>query len=159
LLDQIPILAFSFVLVAVKVDIELPFDVQQRSVYDKLRRIDILGSLTLVGTVCCLLLGFSLKSTEELPWSHPLIWGLFVASTFSGVLFVIVECYISPYPVMPMSLATQRTPLAVSISYLFTSISAFSMVRQSFSYAWNSMFTLIASFTTFHWYDHNTIRL
>jgi hypothetical protein len=128
LLDQIPILAFSFVLVAVKVNIELPFDVQQRSIYDRLRRVDIFGSLTLVATVGCLLLGFSLKSTEEMPWSHPLIWGLFVASAVAGVLFVLVESYYSPYPVMPLHLVTQRTPLAVSMCYLFTSISSFSTV-------------------------------
>jgi hypothetical protein len=114
--------------VAVKVNIELPQEVQSQTVYDKLRRIDFLGCLMLVCTVGCPLLGFSLKSTEEIPWSHPLIWGLFVFSAVSGVLFVLVEKYWAPYPVMPLRLMTQRTPLAVSIANLFASISAFSMV-------------------------------
>ncbi|KDQ64740.1 hypothetical protein JAAARDRAFT_202035 [Jaapia argillacea MUCL 33604] len=125
---QMPVLLFSIILVTLKVNIKLPSDVQKQSTSSKLKRIDFLGSLTLVGTVACLLLGLSLKSTEELPWSHPLIWGLLVASVVWGVLFIFVERYISPYPVMPLRLITQRTPLAVSLSNFFASVSAFSMI-------------------------------
>lgn len=102
-----------------KVNIKLPPEVANRSTYEKLRRIDVLGSTTLVGTVGTLLLGFSLKSTEEMPWSHPLIWGLFVASAVCGVAFVYVETHIAPFPVMPMRLITRRTPLFVSLSNLY----------------------------------------
>lgn len=128
---QAPLLIFSFVVVALKVNIQLPTDVQQQSLSEKLRRIDGFGSLSLVGTVGCLLLGFSLKTAEELPWSNPLIYGLFIASLVSGVCFVLVEKYWAPYPVMPLRLMTQRTPLAVSISNLLISISAFSTVSLS----------------------------
>ena len=114
---------------AIKVNIELPSDVQNQGLSDKIRRIDFLGSVTLVGTVGCLLLGFSLKTTEELPWSNPLIWGLFVASVISAVLFILVESRWAPYPVMPLRLICQRTPLAVSLGNLLCSISAFSTVR------------------------------
>jgi len=124
-----PVLTFSFILVALKVNVKLPYELQHESTSDKLRRIDFLGSLTLVGTVGCLLLGFSLKSTEEMSWSHPLIWGLLAASSVWGFLFVLVESFWAPYPVMPLCLITQRTPLAVSLSNLVTSMSAFSMVR------------------------------
>ncbi|KAF8897363.1 vacuolar amino acid permease [Infundibulicybe gibba] len=125
---QAPILLFSFVVVATKVNINLPYDVQNQSISEKFRRIDILGSLTLVGTVGCLLLGFSLKTTEEMDWSHPLIFCLFIASVMFGIAFVLTEKYWAPYPVMPLRLMTQRTPLAVSISNLLTSMSAFSML-------------------------------
>ncbi|TFK56122.1 vacuolar amino acid permease [Heliocybe sulcata] len=125
---QMPVLAFSVILVITKVKIKLPFEVQNQSTSAKLKRIDFFGSFTLVGTVGSLLLGFSLKSTEELPWSHPLIWGLFAASSVFGVAFVIVEHYWSPYPIMPLRLITQRTPLAVSLSNFFGSIGAFSML-------------------------------
>lgn len=101
-----------------KVSIKLPSEVENRSAYDKLRRIDFLGSITLVGTVGCLLLGLSLKSTEELDWSHPLIWGLLVSSAVFGTAFVYVETHVAPYPVMPMRLITRRTPLFVSLSNL-----------------------------------------
>lgn len=127
-----PILLFSFALVIAKVNIVLPDEVQQQSLQAKMRRIDYLGSFTLVGTVGCLLLGFSLKSTEELPWSNPLIWGLLLASVVWCILFVLVETHWAPYPVMPMRLVKQRTPLAVSLACLFGSMAAFSTVSQSF---------------------------
>jgi hypothetical protein len=123
-----PVLIFSFTLVALKVNVKLPCEVQNQSLSDKLRRIDFLGSLTLVGTVGSLLLGVSLQSTEEVPWSHPLVWSFLVASSVSGFLFILVEKFWAPYPVMPLRLITQRTPLAVSLSNLVTSMSAFSMV-------------------------------
>ncbi|EPT03548.1 hypothetical protein FOMPIDRAFT_1158252 [Fomitopsis schrenkii] len=125
-LFQMPILLFSFALVTAKVNIVLPDEVQQQSLQARIRRIDYLGSFTLVGTVGCLLLGFSLKSTEELPWSSPLIWGLFLASVVWCILFVLVETHWSQYPVMPMRLVKQRTPLAVSLACFFGSVAAFS---------------------------------
>lgn len=123
-----PILIFSFALVATKVNIKLSDEIQNQSLSDKIRRIDFLGSFTLVGAVGCLLLGFSLKSTEEMEWSNPWVVGLFVLSLVFGVLFTLAEKYWAPYPVMPLRLMTQRTPLAVSLSNLLTSMSAFSMV-------------------------------
>ncbi|KAI0079648.1 vacuolar amino acid permease [Panus rudis PR-1116 ss-1] len=125
---QMPILAFSCLLVIAKVSIRLPDEVQNQSVRTKLRRIDFLGSFTLVCTVGCLLLGLSLKSTEELAWSHPLIWGLLISSVVWCILFILVESRWAPYPVMPMRLVTQRTPLAVSLSNFFGSAAAFSMI-------------------------------
>ena len=112
-----------------KVNIKLPEEIQNRSTYDKLRRIDFFGSSSLVGTVGTLLLGFSLKSAEELPWSHPLIWGLFVASVVFGIAFVYVETHVAPYPVMPMRLITRRTPLFVSLSNLYVSYCLFMKQR------------------------------
>ncbi|RPD61919.1 vacuolar amino acid permease [Lentinus tigrinus ALCF2SS1-7] len=125
---QMPILVFSYILVALKVSIKLPDEVESQPLHAKLRRIDVLGSFTLVGTVGCLLLGLSLKSTEELPWTHPVVWGLLLASVVFAVLFIWVETRYAPYPVMPMRLIKQRTPLFVSLSNFFGSVAAFSMI-------------------------------
>ena len=100
--SQIPVLVLSTILVIWKVNIQLPDKVRNRTMYDKVQQIDFLGSSTLDGTVGTLLLGFSLKSTEELPWSHPLIWSLFIASAVCCMGFVYAETNVSPYPVMPM---------------------------------------------------------
>ena len=127
-----PILVFSFLLVALKVNIKLPDEVENQPVRAKLRKIDGFGSFTLVGKVGSLLLGISLKSTEELAWSHPLIWGLLLASVVFGALFIWVETCYAPFPVMPMHLVKQRTPLFVSLSNFFGSVAAFSMVRFRF---------------------------
>jgi len=125
---QVPVLALSMVLVSIKVNIPLPEEVRSLSLRTKLQRIDFFGSLTLVLAVGCLLLGLSLKSTEEFPWSHPLIWGLISAGSVWGVVFVIVEIRVAAYPVMPIRLIKQRTPLAVSFANFFASVSAFSML-------------------------------
>jgi hypothetical protein len=116
------------ILVSIKVDIPIPEEVRSLPLHTKLRRIDFLGSLTLVLTVGSLLLGLSLKSTEELPWSHPLIWGLISASGLWGIIFVLVESRVAAYPVMPIRLIKQRTPLAISFANLFASAAAFSML-------------------------------
>lgn len=101
-----------------------------------MRRMDFAGSATLTATIGSLLLGSTFKSTESLPWSHPLVCGLFITSVGFGVLFVTVEAYWSPYPIMPLYFITQRTPLAVALSNLFGSMSAFSMVRTSQTLFW-----------------------
>lgn len=120
-------LVVSFILVATKVSIPLPDSVKEQNLFDRIRRMDFFGSVTLVGTVGSLLLGFSLKTTEDLSWSNPLIYGLFISSAVFGVLFVFVELRWAPYPVMPLHLITQRTPLAVSLTNFFGSVVAFSM--------------------------------
>uniref|UniRef100_D8PJZ8 Major facilitator superfamily (MFS) profile domain-containing protein n=1 Tax=Schizophyllum commune (strain H4-8 / FGSC 9210) TaxID=578458 RepID=D8PJZ8_SCHCM len=128
---QIPILIFSFVLVAWKVNIVLPSEVQSLPLKEKLLRIDFGGSITLVIMVGSLLLGFSLKTTEEMPWSSPLIVGLFVTSAVFAVAFLAVEKYWAHSPVMPLRLLKQRTALAVSLNNLVSSMAAFSMARLS----------------------------
>jgi hypothetical protein len=124
---------FSFALVTLKVNLELPENVKNTTIHQRFRRIDFLGCLTLSSTVGCLILAICLKMTEELRWTHPVVCSLLIAAVISGSLFVIVEKYWAPYPVMPLRLMTQRTPLAVSLCNFFGSASTFSMVRFSFT--------------------------
>jgi len=123
-LIQIPILFISYFIVLFKVNVKLPTVPQ--TALEKIKRIDYLGSLTLVLAVGCSLLGISLNTSEELPWSHPAVWGLLVAGGISAVAFVLVEKYVAVQPVMPMRLFTRRTPFFVAMTNLFVSISAFS---------------------------------
>ena len=94
-----------------------------------MRRMDFAGSATLTITIGCLLLGFSIKSSESLPWSHPIIYGLFITSVVFAVIFLVVEARWSPYPVMPLYLISRRTPLAVCLANFFGSMAAFITVR------------------------------
>ncbi|KAH0839647.1 vacuolar amino acid permease [Lanmaoa asiatica] len=125
---QAPLLLISFVLVTLKVNIKLPDVVTNEGTYSKLSRIDFLGSFTLVVSVASVLSAFSIKTTEDLPWSHLLIYGLFTVGGISGVAFVYVEARWAPYPVMPLRLISQRTPLAVALANFMASVSAFSML-------------------------------
>jgi hypothetical protein len=114
--------------ISTTVNIPLPENVRSLTLRAKVKRIDFFGSLTLVLTVGCLLFGLSLKSTEELPWSHPLIWSLISVSCVWGVIFVIVETKVAAYPVMPIRLVKQRTPLTISFTYFFASVGLYSML-------------------------------
>jgi len=123
-LMQIPILFLSYFIVLFKVNIKLPTVPQ--TALEKIKRIDYLGSLTLVLAVGCSLLGISLNTSEELPWSHPAVWGLLAAGGISAVAFVVVEKYVAVQPVMPMRLLTGRTPFFVAMTYFFLSMSTYS---------------------------------
>ena len=125
---QVPILVLSMTLVLVKVDIPLPEEVRSLTLRTRLKRIDFFGSLTLVLTVGCLLLGLSLRSMEGLPWSHPLIWSLISASGVWGFIFLMVETKVAVSPVMPIRLMKQRSPLAIAATIFFASIGSYSMI-------------------------------
>lgn len=129
-LIQIPIIAFSCILIALKVDVKLPSHVSQSALTfrAKLVRIDWLGSLTLVLGVGSLLFSISLKTSEELPFSHPLIYGFFTFGALSSIAFLLVEKYWSEEPIMPLRLLTERTPLAVALTHFWLSLGAYSML-------------------------------
>ena len=115
-LVQIPFLILSSILVFIHLNIKLPRT--PLTPIEKLRRVDWLGSLTLVVFVAPLLAGFSLKATEDLEWSDVRVWGSLATSGVAFLAFVFVEARVSPEPVMPMRLVLSRTPLAVSLTNL-----------------------------------------
>lgn len=125
---QAPFFAFSMIVVATKVNIELSEEIQNESLTSKVKRIDFLGTATLAVAIASLLLGFSLKATGELAWTSPTLIALFSACLLSTLAFIWVEKSWAPYPVMPLRLIVQQTPLMVSIGNLFASMSAFSFM-------------------------------
>ncbi|KZS97519.1 vacuolar amino acid permease [Sistotremastrum niveocremeum HHB9708] len=127
-LIQIPFLLLSSAVIAWKVNVPLPPAVQSLPLRDKLNRIDYLGSFTLVLTISAVLLPISLKATEDIPWSHPLVWGLLAGSIIPGSAFVWVESNWSPYPILPLRLIKERTVLAVALTNFFVSAQAFSVL-------------------------------
>ncbi|CAE6521165.1 unnamed protein product [Rhizoctonia solani] len=125
-LIQMPILVLSAIVITLKVNIKLPETKQ--TVRQKLARIDYGGSFTLVVFVGSLLLGLSLKTSEDLEWSSPTVVSLLCSSGIFGVAFVFVEAKWAPEPVMPLRLLTMRTPLFVAISNFCVSSNAFAML-------------------------------
>ncbi|KAG8713112.1 hypothetical protein FRC09_019080 [Ceratobasidium sp. 395] len=125
-LVQIPILFLSAVLVVTKLNVTLPRPKQ--TARQKLARIDYAGSFTLVTSVGCLLLGLSLKTSEDLDWSSSLILGLFFVGATSGVAFIYVEAHFAVEPIMPLNLLTRRTPLAVALANLCGALDAISTI-------------------------------
>lgn len=101
-----------------------------------LRNIDWLGLVLLVFGVGSLLLAMSYKTSSttssgaEYKWSNPWIYGLLILSAMSTALFIIVEKFVSPQPVLPLSLLApqRRTPLGVALSNFFMTLSQFSLL-------------------------------
>lgn len=111
-------MVIAFLIISWKVNVPLPPGVRDASFSDKMRRIDYLGAITLVTFVGCFLLPLALKNTEELPWSHPLVWSLLSASAIALVGFILAEYKWSAFPVLPLRLIRQRTPLFVALTNL-----------------------------------------
>lgn len=102
----------------------------------KLLKVDWLGLMLLVFGVGSLLLAMSYKTSSTTPsggeykWSNPWIYGLLILSAITTALFILVEKYISPQPVLPLSLLSpsRRTPLGVALSNFFMTLSQFSLL-------------------------------
>lgn len=122
-----------FVLIAFHVNISLPVSLQiaaQKSttLRSKILRIDFLGSFTLVTMVSCFLVGTTFKAVDEVPWSDPLVYGLFIGAAVSLVAFLFVEAKVAKEPILPMRLLTQRTPVATALANFGLSIAAYSIL-------------------------------
>lgn len=124
-LFQVPFLLVSFALCLAK--LEMSYKPKESSLREKLARIDWLGTITLVSAVASLLVAVTLKTAEEMPWSAPLVWGLFSVSIVSSIGFVLAEGRWSTEPIMPLGLLGDRTVLAVCLSNFFISAMAYSM--------------------------------
>ncbi|WVQ78349.1 hypothetical protein IAT38_000434 [Cryptococcus sp. DSM 104549] len=130
---QVPMLVLNGVLIYIFV---VPVSNRPQSWQSKLARIDYLGSTTLALAVASLLLSMSIKTSATKPsgldytFSDPLIWGLLLASALLAVLFLLVEQYYAPEPILPLKLLTRRTPVAIAIS-------SFTMVTTQFSVLYN----------------------
>lgn len=119
-LIQVPLIIFATILITIFLPwgLHLTPGSAPQTMAQNLRRIDYLGSLTFVLFIGLLLTSVTLNSTEGLPWSHPTVYGSFIASIFSGVAFIVTEARWSAEPVMPLQLLGQRTSAAVVLSNL-----------------------------------------
>ncbi|KAI9638085.1 putative multidrug resistance protein fnx1 [Dioszegia hungarica] len=105
-----------------------------QSLGKKLRQIDYLGSLTLVGAVASLILGLSLKTSGHTPsngeyaWTHPYVLTLLISSLVFTFLFIFVEARFAAFPLLPLSLLSRRTPAAVAFSLFVLSTNQFSLL-------------------------------
>jgi MFS family permease len=107
---------------------------EERTWKSKLRRIDYMGSLTLVLAVGSLLLSLSFKTSstkttgEDYKWSDTLIWTLLLGSATSAILFLLVEAKYAFEPILPLSLLTRRTPAFIALTNLLMPLSQFSIL-------------------------------
>ncbi|GAC92702.1 hypothetical protein PHSY_000257 [Pseudozyma hubeiensis SY62] len=120
---QVPLCVVHFVVVSWKIDIPAG----PGSMIEKIKRIDALGSLSLVTSVTLILVGLSLGGNER-EWSDKLVLGSLIAGLAVLIVFVLVEKYVAREPLMPMAVLFTRTPGFVSIACWFITMSQFGII-------------------------------
>ncbi|CAO1620432.1 unnamed protein product [Parajaminaea phylloscopi] len=124
---QVPFLALAATLAVIYVkdsrdpqhsNLSLPFA-------SKLRRIDFLGSFTLVTAVACILIPLSLLSGADASFSDPLVYGIFATGALALAAFIYVETSFAAQPILPVKLLLTRTGGGVALSNFTLSVSSF----------------------------------
>ncbi|KAK7437119.1 hypothetical protein VKT23_018743 [Stygiomarasmius scandens] len=100
---------------------------KSKSVAEVLKRIDYFGSFTLLISVGSTLIFLSTKYNADLPWSDPTVIVPLVAAVCFFILFVIVELYVAPEPVLAPFLLRQKIPVLVGISNFLVAMCNFAI--------------------------------
>ncbi|KAF5318179.1 hypothetical protein D9619_012099 [Psilocybe cf. subviscida] len=99
-----------------------------KSTKEMLKRIDWLGAGTLLMAVGAMLVFLSVRYNASFPLSHPACIASLVLSIVFFLLFLTVEIYISPEPVMSLFLLKQKIPVLVGISNFLVATCNFSVM-------------------------------
>ncbi|KAF9060230.1 MFS general substrate transporter [Rhodocollybia butyracea] len=124
-LCQIPIFLIS--LLFTTINLRYVTKGKGKSTIEVLKRIDYFGSFTLLVSVGSMLLFLSTRFNENLPWSDARVIAPLVLSIVFFILFVLVELYVAPEPVLAPFLLKQRIPVLVGMSNFLVSITNFTI--------------------------------
>ncbi|KIY46255.1 MFS general substrate transporter [Fistulina hepatica ATCC 64428] len=125
-LIQMPFFVFSFTMTTFNLRYVLPTQ-KKKSTVAVLKRIDYLGSLTLLIAVGSALVFLSTRYNSLYPWSHPFVVAPLVSTFVAAIIFVLIELFVAPEPVMAPFLLRQRIPVLVSTSNFFVGACNFSV--------------------------------
>ncbi|KAL2839624.1 major facilitator superfamily domain-containing protein [Aspergillus pseudoustus] len=121
-LIQVPFVVVSTILVVFTVHIP-----PKESKKNKLKRVDFLGSITLVIALVLLLLGLN-TGGNQVPWTHPLILTTLPLSAVVLGIFIFIEANYAPEPIIPVRLLLNRTVLAACLTNWFTTMNVFGLL-------------------------------
>lgn len=88
---------------------------QGKSKLEMIRRIDYGGSLSLILSLGALLFALSYKNNDSLPWGDPRVWGPMIVFGVFAFVFVAVEGFWAPEPVLPLRILKQRNAVFSSL--------------------------------------------
>ncbi|KAL4254412.1 MFS transporter superfamily protein [Abortiporus biennis] len=125
-LIQIPLFGVSFALTSINLHYVTPG--KSKSTLEVLKRIDYLGSATLLSTVLSCLIFLSTKYNDDNPWSTPIVFLSLTFSIVSFILFVVIELFIAPEPVLPPFLLKKKIPVLVAVSSFLVAMCNFSVM-------------------------------
>ncbi|CAO3676220.1 unnamed protein product [Umbelopsis ramanniana] len=94
------------------------------SIMEKLKKVDFLGTLLLVAAVIALLLPTEWGGITY-AWNSPIIIGLYCAGGVLVILFLVLEKWIAPNPVIPMRLFRMQTPVLIFATSFFFGMAFF----------------------------------
>ncbi|KAI9318400.1 major facilitator superfamily domain-containing protein [Dichotomocladium elegans] len=77
---------------------------REESMLAKLKRVDLLGSLLVIGTICCLLLGLNWGNIVGYGWKSAHAIAPFVVAGVTLIMLGIVETRVAKEPILPPSL-------------------------------------------------------
>ncbi|ODQ53228.1 putative MFS multidrug transporter [Saitoella complicata NRRL Y-17804] len=97
--------------------------------HSALKRIDFMGAVTMVTSLCLLLFGLN-TGGNQLEWTDPILLTILPLSGLLMILFGVIEAKWAMEPVIPMNLLKQRTILAGSLANWFACMSIFSLMYQ-----------------------------
>jgi hypothetical protein len=83
------------------------------------RRIDPVGCLTASVGVVLFLTSLNLASTSPSLWSSPLVLGLLGGSIVTGIVFIIFEKVVTPWPLFPSAMVIENRDLVLSYLLVF----------------------------------------
>src|SRR5271156_5795894 len=107
LTSVVPITGTVFILLCFFLHLHNP----KTPVWDGLKAVDWLGSLSIVGGTLMLLLGLEFGGVTY-PWNSATVICLIVFGIFTGFLFILNEWKLARYPVMPLRLFKNRSNIA-----------------------------------------------
>ncbi|KAL1706287.1 major facilitator superfamily domain-containing protein [Schizophyllum commune] len=124
---QLPIFVVSLVLTSINLTYETPYR-NSKSTKDVLKRIDYLGSLTLLISVGSCLIFLSTHYNSILPWSDASVIVPFVLAVVFFILFILVELYVAKEPVLAPFLLKKKVPVLTGISNFLVANCNFSIM-------------------------------
>ncbi|KAJ7232027.1 vacuolar amino acid permease [Mycena haematopus] len=111
---QIPLFTAAFLITQYNIRYVTPG--KSKSTKEVLKRIDYLGSLTLLIAVASLLTFLSTRYNESLPWLDARVIVPLTLGIVFFLTFLVVEIFVAPEPVMAPALLRQKIPVLVSMS-------------------------------------------
>ncbi|KAG0081782.1 hypothetical protein BGZ93_002625 [Podila epicladia] len=120
---NLPVGAVSVVFIAIFLNLPTP----KGSLSDKIKRIDILGSVILMGSVIMILLPLSWGGSKH-PWDSAMIIGLLVGGVLATIAFVLVEWKVPKEPTVPIHLFKIRNLWATYSSLFFGGMAFFGIL-------------------------------
>jgi len=117
-LGQCPPTILALALVAWKLHISSKEEGPAQMHISKVKCIDFLGAIFLFVSIVCGLLVLDMGG-QRMPWTDPVVLGLFSAATASLSLFVLVEGLFAKEPIFPLRLLLNRDVTTSYINHCF----------------------------------------